>query len=126
MTSTGRRPWRLTRERVAGWQDPEGSVYVGPGSRWENPYRIDDYPQMRRGVYGEPERVSKPARRLQANRDFEAMLMYGLVPPSGVPYPSLREIRRELRGKDLVCTCAQDERHCHAGLLIDAANFWGE
>lgn len=123
MTRVRRQPQRIVRGREAGWVDPPGSVFVGPGSRWANPFHMDDYPTIRRGFDGNPERVSRPSRRMRARRDFEAMLMYGQVPPSGIPYPSLREIRKELRGKDLVCTCESDEA-CHASALIDAANFW--
>lgn len=32
-------PTRLQRPRVRGWRVPEGAVYVGPGSRWANPWR---------------------------------------------------------------------------------------
>jgi hypothetical protein len=30
---------RLYRPAVRGWRAPDGAVYVGPGSRWANPWR---------------------------------------------------------------------------------------
>jgi hypothetical protein len=32
-------PQRLQRKRTAGYRLPEGAVYVGPGSKWANPFR---------------------------------------------------------------------------------------
>lgn len=31
-------PKRIQRKRTKGWRMPEGTVYVGRGSRWGNPF----------------------------------------------------------------------------------------
>ena len=45
----------------------------------------------------------------------EDLLRYG--------YPSIEEIRRELRGKNLACWCPLDQP-CHADVLLRIANDW--
>jgi len=33
-------PKRIRRQRTKGWRMPEGAIYVGRGSRWDNPIRV--------------------------------------------------------------------------------------
>ena len=74
---------------------PRDAVYVGRGSPFGNPFRI--------GVDG---------RRDQVIAKFERWLE---------TQPELIEkIKRELRGKDLVCFCAPS--YCHAEILMEIAN----
>jgi hypothetical protein len=73
---------------------PAGSVYIGRGSKWGNPFRI--------GVDGD--RATVIARHeawLRTQRDLLGAL-------------------DELRGKDLVCFCAPQP--CHGDLLLRLAN----
>ncbi len=74
---------------------PRGAVYVGRPSKWGNPFLIE--------VDGTREQCVEDFRRhVASNRE-------------------LREaIRRELRGKDLVCWCAP--LPCHADVLLEVAN----
>lgn len=35
-------PQRIQRRRTKGWRAPEGAIYVGRGTKWGNPWRIED------------------------------------------------------------------------------------
>lgn len=35
-------PTRIRRRREKGWTMPEGAVYVGRGSKWGNPFKLND------------------------------------------------------------------------------------
>lgn len=35
-------PTRIRRRREKGWRMPEGAVYVGRGSKWGNPFQLND------------------------------------------------------------------------------------
>lgn len=74
---------------------PASFVYVGRPSKWGNPFR--------RGVDG---------TRTEVIARFEASLR---ADPR-----RLAEVRRELRGKHLVCWCAP--LPCHADVLLRIAN----
>jgi hypothetical protein len=100
-TVTASRPMRIRwRARQPGWRKPEGTVYVGRPSRWGNPFRVGD-----------------AAGELVAR--YRAWL---LDPNRGHgDGPSITEIRRELRGRDLGCWCDLDQP-CHADVLLEVAN----
>lgn len=73
---------------------PAHAIYVGRGSPFGNPFRI---------VNG---------RRDKAIMKFRGWLL---------TQPDLIEkVKRELRGKDLVCYCAPS--FCHAEILMEIAN----
>ena len=71
---------------------PKGAVYVGRPSKWGNPYAI--------GVNTSREQAIDYYRQFVSKHHDE--------------------IRRELRGKDLVCYCAP--LPCHADVLLEIAN----
>lgn len=74
---------------------PEGAVYVGRPSKYGNPYVI--------GPHGTRKQVvSKYALSLLDNLKL------------------VEDIRKELKGKDLVCWCAPEP--CHADVLMEIAN----
>lgn len=88
-------PRRIQRQRKPGWTPPPGAVYVGPGSRWGSPYVI--------GPNGDAKAV------LRKYRDWL------------LTQPGLCDlVRRELRGKDLVCRCGKGP--CHGDVLLEVAN----
>lgn len=76
---------------------PEGAVYVGRGTIWGNPYRVEN---------GRNRQIVKQLYRQLVDRDG------GL---------SVRTIQGELRGKDLACWCKIGEP-CHADVLLEIAN----
>ena len=88
-------PVRIQRKRAKGWRMPEGAVYVGRPSRWGNPIPLA------------PTGHFDAAGRAQ----YVASLMR----------VELSAIRRELRGKTLVCWCRLDQQ-CHGDVLLEIAN----
>ena len=80
---------------------PEGAVYVGRPTRWGNPFAI-----------GAPH----PGHGRPMTRD-DAIELY----EAGVDESFADDVRRELRGHDLVCWCRPDQR-CHADVLLRVAN----
>ena len=92
-------PIRVHREWQEGWQMPENTVYVGRGSKWGNPFQggpsKDEREYVKRLFVTLTERADK--------QDF------------------IRQIRSELRGKNLACWCPLDHP-CHADVLLEIAN----
>ena len=74
---------------------PRDAVYVGRPSKWGNPIRLDH-----------------EANRDAVLRQYEAWLQ-------GQP-ALVAAMRRELRGRDLVCWCAP--KACHADVILRIAN----
>jgi len=99
-------PRRLQRSRRRGWRKPDGAVIVDRTSRWGNPVRLSIY--LSAGF-------SDSAARRQAVLAFGSALRHGLLPFS------VEDVKRELRGKDLVCFCPLD-KPCHANVLLAVAN----
>lgn len=72
---------------------PPGSVYIGRGSKWGNPYVI--------GSDGTREEVIQKYRdNMSLDLEMDAAV--------------------ELRGKDLVCFCSPSP--CHGDILLEIAN----
>ncbi len=89
-------PKRIQRSRAKGWRMPEGAVYVGRPTMWGNPYRVP--------FNGDRDACVRLYREsLKVQRAFR------------------REVRKQLRGKDLACWCPLDQP-CHADVLLEIAN----
>jgi hypothetical protein len=82
---------------------PEGAVYVGRGSKWGNPWRVEN------GM--------SPKGAVWRYRDAVA----GLLQPFAPHLPQEEQIRAELAGKNLACWCKEGEP-CHADVLLELAN----
>lgn len=91
-------PKRIQLSRRKGWRKPAGTVVVARGTRWGNPFRVDEYGR---------------AEALRRYRDY-------LSNNSALQ----RDIRTHLAGKDLACWCRPDQ-DCHADLLLAIANSNG-
>jgi hypothetical protein len=107
LVTTVKQPVRLQRAYLSERRDDD-AVFVGPGTKWANPFKRPDVDSLR----GEPD-VEAAYRR--GGWRFAANLLYrehlrdeGLDP-------------RELRGKNLVCTCNPADA-CHADVLLELAN----
>lgn len=74
---------------------PDDAVYIGRPSEWGNPFII--------GVHGDHDSVIAQHRQMVLD-DSEL----------------IRHIKRELKGKHLVCFCKP--RSCHGDILFDLAN----
>ena len=128
-------PERIQRQRTKGWKMPPNTVYVGRPTRWGNPFSVrgdaapwaavatggkGNDPKARahgvvalyfRWLSGKPIECGLTA--MMAEKEFEA---------AGKPKPpTIEEITKELRGKNLACFCPIGQE-CHADLLLDLAN----
>lgn len=74
---------------------PVGAIYIGRPSKWGNPFII--------GKDGTREEVLKKFEEYVENR------------PNFI-----KEIKEELKGKDLICFCAP--KACHGSILLKIAN----
>lgn len=111
-------PHRIQRKRSKGWRMPDGAVYVGRGSKWGNPFIVD-------------ERASVTNSRIAVVSFREHLKKHGEwspVPCRKWPYQAIptewttvEDVVRELRGKVLACWCPID-RECHADVLLEIAN----
>lgn len=120
-TTTG--PIRI---RTSGQRLPDGAVLVDQPSKWANPVSYSDvgaqYPSLRddqvaRMVMGHFGALAKRGSLSYPNWRF----LGGRRGRVTWTYPSIEEIRRELAGRDLACSCAPDEP-CHADVLLELAN----
>lgn len=103
-------PIRIQRKRARGWKMPENTVYVGRPTKWGNPMYVGFY---------------KDYSREDAIRDYEKYInrqpdVRSFENAFGKP-PSIEEIKKELRGKNLACFCKEGEP-CHADVLLKIAN----
>ena len=101
---------------------PEGAVYVGPGTRWGNPWSTTtegaawsvDVAGIDHGAFSTREGAARHAvaayRWRLLHRDPKPVLAH-----------SPEEARAELAGKDLACWCPLDQP-CHADVLLEIAN----
>lgn len=82
---------------------PEGAIYVGRPSRWQNIWKI-----------GDPNPWGDHAPMTAAQ--VVAAFRYGMDAGFGV-----MNARAELAGRDLACWCSLDQP-CHADVLLELAN----
>jgi len=102
-----KRPVRLLRSaRHAETMDE--AVFVGPGTKWANPFKKPDTDTLR----GEPD--VEAAYQRGGWREAAKLLYLEYLAEEGLD-PC------ELRGKDLVCTCKLTDP-CHADVLLELAN----
>jgi hypothetical protein len=92
MTETPRSPCVLNAKKVGRHRD--GAVYIGRPSKWGNPFVI--------GADGDRDEVI---------RKFEEAIR---AEPK-----MIAEVRRELRGRDLICWC--NPLPCHGDILLKIA-----
>jgi len=104
------RPVRLQKSSAPqGKGVPTGAAYVGPGSKWNNPFRKQDVVSLlssQPDIAAAYQRGGWKAAAVLLYRDY--MREEGLDP-------------MELRGKDLICTCRVSDV-CHADVLLELAN----
>lgn len=112
-------PERIQRKRAKGWTIPPGTVYVGRGTKWGNPFKVgepcNDSTFRNATVGGTP-----LARRGVVEDRAHAVELFAFWLMATVPYTEA-DIRRELAGRDLACWCPLGEP-CHADVLLRIAN----
>ena len=130
-------PQRIQRKRTKGWRMPENTVYVGRGSRWGNPWRVEQLGTDRLfyvhdgthdassglvfnhfGVH-DTKREALSEAAIMYRRHLTGWYVSGHPREDG---QALAESARSvLAGKDLACWCPPDHP-CHADVLLDIAN----
>jgi hypothetical protein len=115
---------------------PEGVVYVGRPSKWGNPFKLDGWRGSFQAVMILGERGDEAGRRAAAIKLYRIWLtgkFRRVIPDTCNVWereltfhanrqrPTQREIRAELRGKDLACWCLIGSA-CHADVLLEIAN----
>lgn len=131
MTST---PRRIQRRRTKGWRKPDGTVYVGRGSRWGNPATQVRMPALDGSEWEHEGRLGKTSGQRHAYVHPDKTVTWHLVqdatPEQAVEMyrrflarrPDLAEaVRTELVGRDLMCWCPPGQP-CHADVLLELAN----
>lgn len=98
------KPIRVQLSRAKGWKMPANTVKVDRSTRWGNPDRAE--------VIGATLAVEMFRRRLAPGG-------FGLGPIQAIL--TAKDVRRELRGKNLACWCALGAP-CHADVLLEIAN----
>lgn len=116
-------PKRIQRKRTKGWTKPENTVNVTRPGKWGNqfPWKSHADEVMVRWEAGELKlpNGNKPPTKEHCDRlgkraavlEFEANLTEEFK----------AEIRRELKGKNLMCWCGTDSP-CHGDVLLRIAN----
>jgi len=105
--TTAPNPKRIQRKRTKGWRAPAGAVSVGRPGPWGNPFVIG---KPKPAAWGNREIIETAREAIDLYRAWLA------VDPN-----KRNSIRRELRGKDLMCWCRLDQV-CHADVLLEIAN----
>ncbi|MFB6776540.1 DUF4326 domain-containing protein [Streptomyces sp. NPDC056352] len=115
-------PERIQRKRTKGWTAPVGAKYVGRGTRWGNPWVVA---QTRTGwaVNWAGDGPSRPDWTVATDNQGAAHVMavglYREFAESTVGFAVRAQV--ELKGRDLMCWCAES-LSCHASVLLELAN----
>ena len=116
-----RAPERVQRKRTKGWRMPANTVYVGRGTEWGNPARVEhcfgDEWLIAIGQGHYPHFDSEEEARHEAVRMYREYFIGARIDRD----EHVARIRRELAGKNLACWCALDQP-CHADVLLELAN----
>ncbi len=112
-------PKRIQRKRTKGWRMPEGALYVGRGTPWGNPWRIERlsaHEYVGINPDGSENGDGWGGRNFAAGWAVdcytEALRIFG--PPND-------EFWGRIEGRDLACWCPLDQP-CHADVLLELAN----
>ena len=105
-------PRRVQLRRARGWRMPANTLKVDRTTRFGNPFK--------------PEKCGSQANAIACHRawllgDAARLAALGGRAPGAAKPPTLAEIRRELRGRNLACWC-RPGTPCHADTLLELAN----
>lgn len=120
-------PIRIQRKRTKGWVKPFGAINCTRPSKFSNPFKVILEKQKNGGGYyvttkgGLPKKVAKYHGPYMANGAalLGAIDCFKIVCLSSVGF--VGDIKRELKGKDLMCYCPL-HRPCHVDVLLKIAN----
>ena len=142
-------PQRIQRQRIKGWRKPEGAVYVGRGTRWDNPFKVGSTQVRVPGRAGQPWEYEGRLYKTSGQRHqfvhgdgritwhqvedatpWQCVALFrewiGLAPLYHLDYRAPgaetfhEEVRAALTGRDLMCWCPLDQP-CHADVHLALA-----
>lgn len=119
MNNTTNQPKRIQRKRTKGWRKPDNTVSVCRPGKWGNPFPWKpDYERELKSLRVTDGRITTPDR-MRAEYDAKewAVIQYEKI----LTDKDRAEIRRELKGKNLMCFCSTDSP-CHGDVLLRIAN----
>jgi len=109
---------RIQRKRSKGWRAPEGAVYVGRPSKWQNPIKVRRAGGVWVVVRGTTILATRPSKRLAAEQAVNCFRDYlAAMSPS-----ELEELVAPLRGKNVMCWCSLSEP-CHGDVWLEHARL---
>lgn len=115
-------PKRIQRSRAKGSRLPEGAVCVSRGTRWGNPYRVEQSGGDWYVTRGEGHTLSLGPHPSRADAHTVAVRMYARwLRDAPEAAHLIAAARSELRGKSLACWCPMGLA-CHADELLEVAN----
>jgi hypothetical protein len=104
-------PQRIQRRRTKGWHKPEGVVNCTRPSDWSNPFKV-----------GSRLTADGTNVALTITPTFAVALFAAYVEQRGW----MEQMTRELRGRDLMCYCAEhvegESFHCHVDWILSVVN----
>lgn len=130
---------RVQRKRAKGWRKPPNTVDVTRASRWGNPFKYSgdqvfcDAAHRRtflsRWVLAQDAHFPDPTEGVKESVRLYRLWIEGNLPEGyydnhHIVRPvkfTIEDIKKELKGKDLMCYCA-GENPCHADVLLELAN----
>lgn len=116
-------PKRIQRERTKGWRIPAGTVCIDRSTKWGNPYyikKITDRSGTRFYVFDKDDLVLADFDTKTQAAEYAVELFETSV-KQRCDLRFVNEIKRELKGKDIACWCAEDAP-CHGDILLEIAN----
>jgi hypothetical protein len=136
-------PIRIQRRRTKGWRMPPGTIYVGRGSRWGNPFWVGQRCRLVWLPMTDAELLKFDFEERDVNIGGTVVRARKMLPNRIVYFPKPLEIDdvirwysqhvrdnaidlEPLRGKDLACWCPLTSNGvyvpCHADVLLSVAN----
>lgn len=116
-------------QKVKGVPLPDGTIDVGPGTRWANPIIVGELVNIHSPNTDFPH-VFHVTRASRAVKEFKHLVLepqrHRLYSAGTYEPPTVRAIQRSLAGHDLACTCPPSPPrgvHCHADFLLHIANL---
>lgn len=116
-------PVRVQRKRSKGWKMPLNTVYVGRGTRFGNPFRLDADGFIENYTrWGQWENWSYSNNfSIKDVVELYEQWVDGQLRNNRLPLPPRWSDISNLKGKNLSCFCPLSEP-CHADVLLRLAN----
>jgi hypothetical protein len=109
-------PQRIQLSRKKGWRMPPNTVKVDRSTKWGNPFIIIKDPVENRPIGAETDLSIN-----ECNTAKEAVYKFKKLLELPAQESFVKQIKQELKGKNLACWCKLSNP-CHAEILLEIAN----